>query len=171
MIGSDFACCNLLHKFIASFLMERLTGTELPLSIAYCVFPALYFRLDNALSMTEFKAQSLTYAHSCAWSVSLPSSTDYGLPPIATIGTRRELHKHRAPVAPRTPDFGNRTCAPNTRNPALFRLSNDLRGRRYEMFANYLLIIIWLHPLTRLGHSATHHLLGGGGVKRSQSIT
>ena len=51
----------------------------------------------------ESKFNVCTHIAAHGRSLSL-TSTGYGLPPTATISARR-LDKHRAPVAPRTPDF------------------------------------------------------------------
>ena len=53
-----------------------------------------------------------TYARSRARRVAAPTSAGYGLPPTTTIAVG-ESHKHRAPVAPRAPNFCNRDVCPH----------------------------------------------------------
>ena len=76
--------------------------------------PGLWQNLESKVKRTHIAAHGR--------SLSL-TSTGYGLPPTATM-----LDKHRAPVAPRTPDFWNRdVCCQHTESNAL---PTELRDRQ-----------------------------------------
>ena len=75
--------------------------------------------------MAEFRVKCLTYAHSCLRLVHSLISPCCDLPLTATI-YHQKAHKHRAPVAPRIPDFSNRVvCSHHTESNALLTALRD----------------------------------------------
>ena len=94
----------------------------------------------------------LRYAHSRVWPVPI---ADFGLPPTAIIPARM-LDKHRAPVAPRTPDFRNRdVCCHHTESNALptelrdrLSLLSFVRATGWSLLSVYWglkFLVLWRH--------------------------
>ena len=95
-------------------------------------------RSRNSCSLTEFRIECLTYAHSRTRPVPSLTSPGYGLPPTVTIPARRQAHKHQAPVAPRTPDLSHRDAYSHHAESHV--LPTELRDRQLWL----TLVSLWL---------------------------